>query len=193
MKLEFISKSLTYLNSEPLKTLVVLGNSNGAYVPVLFEKEDIEKSDAELFLMALDTLYEENFPDRAEREKFNKVDDKLKRQQELNESNRELLVQVSTISEILVTLAISTSGGMEPNAYSKVAEFIKPLVNDHRYVNNDIVSMPYPFDTNPKWPKGTPTILKFSMPPADGYTYKGQKVEDLLRTGAATVVLPRLG
>lgn len=193
MKLEFISKSLTYLNSEPLKTLVVLGNSNGAYVPVLFEKEDIEKSDAELFLMALDTLYEENFPDRAEKEKFNKVDDKLKRQQELNESNRELLVQVSTISEILVTLAISTSGGMEPNAYNKVAEFIKPLVNDHRYVNNDIVSMPYPFDTNPKWPKGTPTILKFSMPAADGYTYKGQKVEDLLRTGSATVVLPRLG
>ena len=85
MKLEFISKSLTYLNSEPLKTLVVLGNSSGAYVPVLFEKEDIEKSDAELFLMALDTLYEENFPDRAEKEKFNKVDDKLKRQQELNE------------------------------------------------------------------------------------------------------------
>ena len=193
MKLEFISKSLTYLNSEPLKTLVVLGNSNGAYVPVLFEKEDIEKSDAELFLMALDTLYEENFPDRAEKEKFNKVDDKLKRQQELNESNRELLVQVSTISEILVTLAISTSGGMEPNAYSKVAEFLKPLVKDHRYENNDIVSMPYPFDTNPKWPKGTPTILKFSRPAAEGYTYKGQKVEDLLRTGVATVVLPRLG
>ena len=162
-------------------------------MPVLFEKEDIEKSDAELFLMALDTLYEENFPDRAEKEKFNKVDDKLKRQQELNESNRELLIQVSTISEILVTLAISTTGGMDANAYSKVAEFIKPLVVDHRYVNNDIVSMPYPFDTNPKWPKGTPTILKFSMPAEDGYTYKGQKVEDLLRTGAATVVLPRLG
>ena len=192
MKLEYISKSLEYLNNEPIKTRVVLGNNDGAYYPFFFEKEAIQQTDAELFKRAMNEVYEQNFSGRAESEKFNKVDDRLATQQKLISANGELLAKVSAVSEILVALAISAQGGMEPNAYSKVAAFLPPLVLDKRYVNNDLVSMPYPYDTNPKWPKGTATILKFSMQQQEGYTYKGQTVEALLQSGVATVILPKL-
>lgn len=192
MKLEYISKSLEYLNNEPTKTRVLLGNSEGAYYPIFLDKEAINKTDAELFQQALNAVYEQNFSGRAEKEKFNKVDDRLEAQQKTIETTQALLTKVSAVSEILVALAISAQGGMEPNAYSKVAAFLPPLVQDNRYVNNDLVSMPYPYDTNPKWPKGTATLLKFSMQQQEGYTYKGQTVEALLQSGAATVILPKL-
>lgn len=192
MKLEYVGKSLEYLNNEPTKTRVLLGNSEGAYYPIFLDKEAINKPDAELFQQALNDLYEQNFSGRAEKEKFNKVDDRLEAQQKTIETTQALLTKVSAVSEILVALAISAQGGMEPNAYSKVAAFLPPLVQDKRYVNNDLVSMPYPYDTNPKWPKGTATLLKFSMQQQEGYTYKGQTVEALLQSGAATVILPKL-
>lgn len=192
MKLEYMGKSLEYLNNEPIKTRVVLGNSEGAYYPFLFDKEAINLPDADLFQKALDEMYEQNFSGRAEKEKFNKVDDRLEAQQKTIDTTQALLIKVSAVSEILVALAISAQGGMEPNAYSKVAAFLPPLVLDKRYVNNDIVSMPYPYDTNPKWPKGTATLIKFSMQEQEGYTYKGQTVEALLQSGAATVILPKL-
>lgn len=39
MKLEFTSKSLDYLNNDPYRTKVVLGNSEGAFYPIYFDAE----------------------------------------------------------------------------------------------------------------------------------------------------------
>lgn len=77
-------------------------------------------------------------------------------------------------------------------AYVKVANFIKPLAKDKRYNNGDIIAMPYPFDTNPKWPKGTLTIFKFQMQATEGYTWKEQSLSDMLQQGVLTVVMPRI-
>ena len=107
-------------------------------------------------------------------------------------ANKENIDSVSAITEVLIALAIGQNGGMPTNTYSKVAQFIKPLVKDHRYANGDIVSMPYPYDTNPKWPKETPTILKFQMQPSEGYTYKEQPLAEMLQKGILTVVMPRI-
>lgn len=107
-------------------------------------------------------------------------------------ANKENLDSVSAISEVLIALAISQNGGMPTNAYAKVAAFIKPLVKDHRYVSGDIVSMPYPYDTNPKWPKDTPTILKFQMQQSEGYTFKEQPLAEMLQKGILTIVMPRI-
>lgn len=107
-------------------------------------------------------------------------------------ANKENLDSVSAISEVLIALAISQNGGMPTNAYAKVAAFIKPLVKDRRYVNGDIVSMPYPYDTNPKWPKDTPTILKFQMQQSEGYTWKDQSLAEMLQKGVLTIVMPRI-
>lgn len=42
MKLEFISKSLDYLNNDPYRTKVVLGNTEGAFYPIYFDKDAIK-------------------------------------------------------------------------------------------------------------------------------------------------------
>lgn len=107
-------------------------------------------------------------------------------------ANIENLDNVSAITEVLIALAIGQNGGMPTNTYSKVAQFIKPLVKDRRYSNGDIVSMPYPYDTNPKWPKETPTILKFQMQQSEGYTFKEQPLAEMLQKGILTVVMPRI-
>lgn len=106
--------------------------------------------------------------------------------------NKENIDSVSAITEVLIALAIGQNGGMPTNTYGKVAQFIKPLVKDRRYSNGDIVSMPYPYDTNPKWPKETPTILKFQMQPSEGYTWKEQPLAEMLQKGILTVVMPRI-
>ena len=107
-------------------------------------------------------------------------------------TNKENIDSVSAITEVLIALAVGQNGGMPTNTYSKVAQFIKPLVKDRRYTNGDIVSMPYPYDTNPKWPKETPTILKFQMQPSEGYTFKEQPLAEMLQKGILTVVMPRI-
>lgn len=107
-------------------------------------------------------------------------------------ANKEYLDSVSAITEVLIALAIGQNGGMPTNTYSKVAQFIKPLVKDRRYSNGDIVSMPYPYDTNPKWPKDTATILKFQMQPSEGYTWKDQPLAEMLQKGILTIVMPRI-
>lgn len=97
MKLEFISKSLEYLNSDPYRTKVVLGNSEGAFYPIYFDKDAISKSDAELFSLASEKIYQDNFPNRAETEKFNVIDKMIEEAtQTLGKMNEQ--VQLSTAS-----------------------------------------------------------------------------------------------
>lgn len=107
-------------------------------------------------------------------------------------ANKEYLDAASEILEVMIALSLYQDGGMPTFAYGKVSNFIKPLVKDRRYTNGDIVSMPYPYDTNPKWPKETPTILKFQMQPSDGYTWKEQPLAEMLQKGILTIVMPRI-
>ena len=200
MKLNYGTKSQEYdASGTASATKVTLVNSDGAYVPVLLPADKIGLSNTELFELALEALYQENFPNRAENEKFNKVNEQIQKNQEsmtkveqATTDNKENLDMVSAITEVLIALAISQNGGMPTFAYEKVANFIKPLVKSNRYSNGDIVAMPYPFDTNPKWPKGTQTILKFQMQPSEGYTWKEQPLAEMLQKGILTIVMPRI-
>lgn len=200
MKLEYGSKSQEFdASGKESATKVTLVNSDGAIVPILLSADKIGLSNTELFEMAIEALYQENFPQRAEKEKFNQVEAQLKQNKEMatkveqaTVENKENLDTVSAITEVLIALAISQNGGMPTYAYSKVAAFVKPLVKSTRYSNGDIIAMPYPFDTNPKWPKGTQTILKFQMQATEGYTYKEQALSDMLQQGVLTVVMPRI-
>lgn len=200
MKLEYGSKSQEYdASGTASATKVMLVNSDGANVPILLPADKISLSNTELFELALEVLYQENFPNRAEKEKFNQVEEQLQKNKEIADKaeqasteNKEYLNTVSAITEVLIALAISQNGGMPTPTYNKVAQFIKPLTKDARYVNGDIVSMPYPFDTNSKWPRGTATIFKFQMQQSEGYTYKEQALSDMLQQGVLTVVMPRI-
>ncbi len=200
MKLEYGSKSLEYDGSGAVSaTKITLVNANGANVPILLPADKISLSNTELFELALESLYEENFPNRAENEKFSKVAQELQKNKEAAAQaeqavteTKENLDTVSAITEVLIALAVSQNGGMATHAYGKVANFIKPLAKDKRYNNGDIISGAYPFDTNAKWPKGTQTIFKFQMQATEGYTYKEQSLAEMLQQGVLTVVMPRI-
>ena len=200
MKLEYGSKSQEFdASGTASATKVTLVNADGAIVPVLLPADKIGLSNTELFELALDVIYQENFPQRAENEKFSQVDAQLKQNKEMATKveqaaveNKENLDTVSSITEVLIALAISQNGGMPTHAYNKVAGFIKPLVKSTRYANGDIVAMPYPFNTNPKWPSGTKTIFKFQMQATEVYTWKEQSLPDMLQQGVLTVVMPRI-
>ena len=200
MKLEYGTKSLEYDGSGAVTaTKVTLVNADGAIVPILLPADKISLSNTELFELALEALYQENFPQRAEKEKFNQVEAQLQQNKEMaakveqaTTENKENLDTVSAITEVLVALGISQNGGMPTYAYSKVAAFIKPLIKSTRYGNGDIVAMPYPFETNAKWPKGTLTIFQFQMQQSEGYTYKEQDLSEMLQKGVLTVVMPRI-
>lgn len=200
MKLEYGSKSLEYDGSGAVSaTKVTLVNANGANVPILLPADKISLSNTELFELALESLYEENFPNRAENEKFSKVDEQLKENKKMaakveqaTTENKENLDSVSAITEVLIALAVSQNGGMPTHTYNKVASFVKPLVKSTRYSNGDIISGAYPFDTNAKWPKGTQTIFKFQMQATEGYTWKEQSLAEMLQQGVLTVVMPRI-
>lgn len=200
MKLEYGTKSQEFdASGKESATKVTLVNADGAIVPIMLPADKISLSNTELFELALEALYQENFPQRAENEKFNKVNEQIQKNQEsvtkveqAATDNKENLDTVSAITEVLIALAISQNGGMPTNAYGKVAAFVKPLVKSTRYANGDIIAMPYPFDTNPKWPSGTKTIFKFQMQATEGYTWKEQSLSDMLQQGVLTVVMPRI-
>ena len=200
MKLEYGTKSLEYDGSgTATATKVTLVNANGANVPILLPADKISLSNTELFELALESLYEENFPNRAENEKFSKVAQELQKNKEMatkveqaTVENKENLYAVSTITEVLSAVVVSQNGGMPTFAYVKVANFIKPLVKSTRYSNGDIVAMPYPFETNAKWPKGTQTIFMFQMQPSEGYTWKEQTLAEMLQQGVLTVIMPKI-
>ncbi|HEM3661061.1 TPA: DUF1366 domain-containing protein [Streptococcus suis] len=111
MKFKFLTKSTEWLGSSPHRTIVVVGNEEGATIPYAFDKEAINLTDSELFDMAMEKMYQENFPNRAEDEKFNaigkrlaKVDDiaeeatknleKVKEQVTMSTSSRAAFLQV---------------------------------------------------------------------------------------------------
>ena len=171
-KLEFKSKSLDYDSTNSKKTHVI------SVVHVYLDESVIDLPNAELYQQAMQKHYDINFPRKAENEKIDKV--------------QEQIAGIDSAMDIIVAFAVTTKDGMIASTYKKIASVAKPLTAGKRYSNGDVVAMPYPFDTNPKWPKDTLTLFTFVMQESEGYSYKSQKVEDMLRQGTLTMVMPRI-
>ena len=92
MKLEYQSKALRYgADGQPTKAQINLGNAEGAVYPVFLSPDVIEKSDSELYELAMDEVYNQNFPQRAENEKFNLIGERLgKVDDAIDEANQAL-------------------------------------------------------------------------------------------------------
>ena len=188
---ELASKPYTRGFGDNIKTVVEIRLSDGSRYSTNMRElagDRTGDSDDVLIKAVLDIVKTEIDPSGA----IVQTQEQLKQAKEDLTANKEYLESVSAITEVLSALAISQNGGMPTNAYAKVAAFIKPLVKDRRYSNGDIVAMPYPFDTNPKWPQGTQTIFKFQMQQSEGYTYKEQALSEMLQKGILTVVMPRI-
>lgn len=91
MKLKFIGKSQDFLQNEPVATRVILGNEEGAVYPVFFDADYIEKPIEELEKLALEKIYQENFPHKAERDKFEYFDSAIKRADKATKENEQML------------------------------------------------------------------------------------------------------
>ncbi|HEM4700425.1 TPA: DUF1366 domain-containing protein [Streptococcus suis] len=94
MRLKFGNKSLEYTQGEHPKTRVLLINDEGAMYPIYFDKEAIDKADAELFELALEKIYQDNFPNRAEDEKFNEIGKRLAKIDDITEEATKNLEKV---------------------------------------------------------------------------------------------------
>ena len=71
MKLSFNSKSQEIgLDGTISGTRVVLSNNEGGFLPVLLPTDKINLSNTELEELALDVIYQKNFRDKYENEKF---------------------------------------------------------------------------------------------------------------------------
>lgn len=95
MKFEYESKSKEYDTSgAAYATKVILRNRDGAYVPVFLPVEKIDLSNTDLLNEALEAIYQENFPQRAENEKFNELDKKIKEYEALNKKATDTIAKM---------------------------------------------------------------------------------------------------
>ena len=114
MKLEYGSKSQEFdASGKESATKVTLVNSDGAIVPILLPADKISLSNTELFELALEALYQENFPQRAENERFSAIEQELQKNKEAVDKTgqattetKENLDEASEIIEIMIALSV---------------------------------------------------------------------------------------
>lgn len=115
MKFEYDSKSKEYdASGAASATKVVLRNRDGAYVPVFLPVEKIELSNTDLLKEALEVIYQENFPQRAENEKFNELDKKIAKYDEMIEKMQKAIDD----SENMTKLATATLNDLINQTYA---------------------------------------------------------------------------
>ena len=84
MKLEYALKSQEYdASGTASATKVILTNHDGANIPVRLPPDKINLSNTELLNEALEVIYQENFPGRAEDERFNTLGEKIAKYDEM--------------------------------------------------------------------------------------------------------------
>ncbi|ATI19904.1 hypothetical protein M19_018 [Streptococcus phage M19] len=95
MKFEYDSKSKEYdASGAAYATKVILRNRDSAYVPVFLPVDKIDLSNTELLNEALEVIYQENFPQRAETEKFNELDTKIKEYEALSKKATDTIAKM---------------------------------------------------------------------------------------------------
>lgn len=97
MKLKFGSKSQEFaVDGTVTGTKVILTNDEGAIYPVMLSADKISLSNSELEELALDVIYQKNFRDKYENEKFAEMQAGLAKQKESSEIAQATLLDVVT-------------------------------------------------------------------------------------------------
>lgn len=95
MKLSFNSKSQEIgLDGTISGTRVVLSNNEGGFLPIMLPADKISLSNSELEELALAVVYQENFRDKYENEKFNEITADLEKHKENSEIAQATLLDV---------------------------------------------------------------------------------------------------
>lgn len=97
MKFEYSTKTQEYdASGAASSTKVILINGEGANVPVFLPADKIGLSNTELYELAMEQIYQENFPQRAEKEKFQEMDLKIESVSEQSKKISSLSAQVAS-------------------------------------------------------------------------------------------------
>lgn len=95
MKLKFGSKSQEFaVDGTVTGTKVTLTNDEGAFYPVMLPADKISLSNSELEELALAVVYQENFRDKYENEKFAEITADLAKHKENSEIAQATLLDV---------------------------------------------------------------------------------------------------
>ncbi|MGO2872047.1 MAG: DUF1366 domain-containing protein [Streptococcus thermophilus] len=116
MRFEYESKSKEYdASGAAYATKVVLKNSEGAYVPVFLPVDKIDLSNTELLKEALEVIYQENFPQRAENEKFNDINKKIAKYDEMIEKMQAAIDKSEKMTQLATATLNSLINQMYPD------------------------------------------------------------------------------
>ncbi|MGF1205110.1 DUF1366 domain-containing protein [Streptococcus infantarius] len=114
MKLKFSSKSQEFETDGTVKgTKVTLTNDDGGFLPIMLPADKINLTNTELEKLALEVVYQENFPQRAENEKFNEIGEKIAKYDEMIEKMQKAIDD----SEKMTKLATATLNGLINQMY----------------------------------------------------------------------------
>ena len=101
MRLEFQRKSLDFnLDGSLRGTIVTLGNVENSHVPILLPGDQTALGNQELFELALEKHYQENFPQRAENDKFGIIEGKIA---EIDKATLRSKEQYAKVEEMMKT------------------------------------------------------------------------------------------
>lgn len=110
MDLTFSSKSQEFeLDGSVKGTKVVLTNDEGAIYPVMLEPDKIDLTNTELEQLALNVIYQKNFRDKYENEKFRELNEKIAKYEELitkmklsmEQSDKMVQLATATLNELI--------------------------------------------------------------------------------------------
>ena len=115
MKLKFRSKSQEFEADGAVKgTKVTLVNDDSGFLPIMLPADKINLSNTELEKLALEVVYQENFPQRAENERFNEIGEKIAKYDEMIEKMQKAIDD----SEKMTKLATATLNDVLNHMYS---------------------------------------------------------------------------
>ena len=116
MRFEYESKSKEYdASGAASATKVILKNRDGAYVPVFLPVDKIDLSNTDLLKEALEVIYQENFPQRAENEKFNDIDKKIAKYDEMIEKMQAAIDKSEKMTQLATATLNSLINQMYPD------------------------------------------------------------------------------
>lgn len=116
MDLTFCSKSQEFeLDGSVKGTKVVLSNDEGAIYPVLLEPDKIDLTNTELEKLALDVIYQKNFRDKYENEKFKELNDKIAKYEELINKMKQSMVESDKMLQLATATLNELIGHMYPD------------------------------------------------------------------------------
>ena len=102
-----------YSENQVIKTVVSIFDNDGTIIQRTINGDHLTKSDLELELLVLEKFYQDTFPNRAENERFSKVDEKLKQLDtklaELDKLKKELEITQGSLMDLITQM----SGSLE--------------------------------------------------------------------------------